>query len=309
MLAPLQKLYAGTCSEAAPIYKGSVTFDLSPSSGGSHAPPPAGGEVAASMGGSRSKRRRVVASTTDAGTGGSTLKVNETPTAGHIADVGCASSSSTATSNSITISAATSTADINPSSAGAAAAATPTTNATTTTPDAVVVHGLVGWFTSDLYRGIYTIDTRLTSPSYNAFHWEGFFFSTGLDALRCNSGGSLVATVSRHVRDAHTESESTTPLATEGAPDTTNTSAANADDLDRCVRTTSSPCPLELHYEWSIGLQPSRGAGVRGTTKIQGEADDGVVSDYEQEEGNTSNPNGTHDKITLRSLKLANCSH
>ena len=62
----------------------------------------------------------------------------------------------------------------------------------------VLVHGLVGQFTSDLYRGLYIIDTRNESPYFNSFHWEGVFFSVGSEPLLWKEG-PLYATVRRYV--------------------------------------------------------------------------------------------------------------
>lgn len=44
-------------------------------------------------------------------------------------------------------------------------------------PDSTaVITGVLGYFTSSLYRGLYEIDSRHGSPAFNAFHWEAFYF-------------------------------------------------------------------------------------------------------------------------------------
>lgn len=42
--------------------------------------------------------------------------------------------------------------------------------------DVKMVHGFVGFFTSQLYKEKYCIDTRQCVSSWNCFHWESFLF-------------------------------------------------------------------------------------------------------------------------------------
>lgn len=70
-------------------------------------------------------------------------------------------------------------------------------------PAAAECHGLLGFFTADLYRGMYQLDTRQGSPTYNSFHWEAFFFPAGAEPTQptCTANGRqrLRATVKRRV--------------------------------------------------------------------------------------------------------------
>lgn len=92
------------------------------------------------------------------------------------------------------------------------------------------VHGLLGYFTADLYNGLYVIDTRHSSPGFNAFHWEAFFFPIP-EPLVVQSGGiNLVAGVLRRT-----------------APD--NTTPPQQQGLDR---TAGLPPSLRLWYEWTL---------------------------------------------------------
>jgi hypothetical protein len=136
----------------------------------------------------------------------------------------------------------------------------------------VVVHGVVGWFTSDLYKGIYTIDTRLTSPAYNSFHWEGFFFSSGKEGIVCGKGEEVVATIARKVRPRCVEGDQ--PATTDG----TDQSGSVAD-----LR------PLDLHYEWSVRKER------------EAESEEGVVVVGNQV---VANLDGRYDKVTLRLLDV-----
>jgi hypothetical protein len=149
---------------------------------------------------------------------------------------------------------------------------------------AVLVHGLMGHFTSRLYRN-YVIDTRHNSPAFNAFHWEGFFFSVGARPLAANVGDALTATIRRKVAPYLPGTARYGPLADGGgkgggaglhvpcrAPLLAAVQVADGAEVHAPQRGdgTDDAMPpavagsgggLRLHYEWTVAIGPMVPAG------------------------------------------------
>jgi len=115
--------------------------------------------------------------------------------------------------------------------------------------EAVVIHGFIGYFTSTLYRGLFAIDTRHTSPGFNAYHWEAYYMPLAAPLRIPRVGAAATVTLRvRRVCSTVTGALAAGALA-EGAAEAAATAACPSGHMP------DGGAALRLWHSWAASLQ------------------------------------------------------